>query len=81
MRMYSVCRPGGLIVFTCATEGRGEHGTTRTSPADSPFTNDYYRNVTEADVREVWECEALFVLHHFEVGPPADLRFWGIKRI
>lgn len=55
-----VLRPGGLLVLTCATTGRHEHGTTRTSPAMSPFTsrsdgrsgrtNDHYRNLTADDV-------------------------------
>ena len=55
-----VLRPGGLLVLTCATTGRHEHGTARTSPAMSPFTsrsdgrsgraNDHYRNLTAEDV-------------------------------
>lgn len=45
-----VLRPGGTLLITCATTGRHEHGTTRTSPAMSPSTNDYYRNLTAADV-------------------------------
>ena len=45
-----VLRPGGALVLTCATTGRHEHGTTRTSPAMSPSTNDHYRNLTAADV-------------------------------
>jgi hypothetical protein len=35
-----VLRPGGVLILTCATTGRHEHGTTRTSPAMSPSTND-----------------------------------------
>ena len=31
-------KPGGLFLFTCATTGRPEHGTRRTTPADAPFT-------------------------------------------
>jgi SAM-dependent methyltransferase len=45
-----VLRPGGVLVLTCATTGRHEHGTTRTSPAMSPSTNDHYRNLTASDV-------------------------------
>src|SRR5690606_19424692 len=30
--MLRLCRPGGLILMTCATTGRGEHGTTRKHP-------------------------------------------------
>ena len=35
-----VLHPGGVLILTCATTGRHEHGTTRTSPAMSPSTND-----------------------------------------
>lgn len=45
-----VLRPGGLLVLTCATTGRHEHGTARTSPTMSPSTNDHYRNLDAADV-------------------------------
>jgi SAM-dependent methyltransferase len=45
-----VLRPGGALILTCATTGRHEHGTTRTSPTMSPSTNDHYRNLVAADV-------------------------------
>ncbi len=47
--MFKLLKPGGMMLFTCATEGRPEHGTRRTSPSDSPFTSnqegwsDYYK--------------------------------------
>ena len=34
--MIRLTRPGGLILMTCATTGRAEHGTTRTTPGASP---------------------------------------------
>lgn len=42
-----------FLIFTCAAPGRPEHGTTRTTPGDAPHTNDYYRNLSEEDVRGV----------------------------
>jgi len=49
-----VLRPGGLLLLTCATTGRHEHGTARTSPDVSPGTTargwDHYRNLTADDV-------------------------------
>jgi SAM-dependent methyltransferase len=51
--MLRMTRPGGLVLVSCATTGRLEHGTTRTNPDASPFTAaaswDYYRNLTSAD--------------------------------
>lgn len=49
-----VLRPGGLLLVTCATRGRAEHGTARTSPDFSPGTTalgwDHYRNLSADDV-------------------------------
>jgi SAM-dependent methyltransferase len=48
--MMRMCKPGGLVLVSCASTGRKEHGTTRTNPDASPFTVearwDYYRNLT-----------------------------------
>lgn len=54
-----VLRPGGALILTCATTGRHEHGTARTSPAMSPSTNEHYRNLTAAEV--VGELDGLRV--------------------
>lgn len=78
-------KPGGLFTFTCATTGRPEHGTRRTSPIDSPFTskldNDYYMNLTEEDIRKAIDIEGCFSEYKFEVNEKAcDLYFWGVKK-
>ena len=50
--MLRLCRPGGLVLMTCATPGRPEHGTRRTTPKDAPLIEwDYYGNRTRADFR------------------------------
>ena len=53
LNMIRLCKSGGLVVFTCATTGRPEHGTERTTPQDSPLTVargwSYYLNLTEED--------------------------------
>ena len=77
-RMYEMCN--GLIVFTCATEGRPEHGTSRTNKADSPFTDDYYCNLTEKDFRAVFDIDDMFKEYGFSVyRNTCDLYFWGKK--
>lgn len=52
--MLRMTRPGGLVLISCATTGRLEHGTTRTNPDASPFTSaenwDYYENLTAGDI-------------------------------
>ena len=54
--MLRMTKPGGLVMISCATTGRLEHGTTRTNPDASPFTSaeswDYYRNLTGADFED-----------------------------
>jgi SAM-dependent methyltransferase len=53
--MLRLCKPGGIVITTCASLGFPEHGTTITAPRDSPLTLglgwDYYRNLTARDFR------------------------------
>ena len=84
--MVRVLRPGGLLILTCATTGRPEHGTRRCDPRDSPFTAriagwcDYYRNLTEEDIREVLDVDSAFSGYEFRLEPRHhDLQFWGVK--
>lgn len=83
--MMRLCKRKGLIFFTCATEGRPEHGTTRTSPESSPLTIsvgwDYYRNLTEADFRNEIDFDKSFGSYEFSVNMSNfDLYFWGFKK-
>ena len=81
--MLRMTKSGGLVIITCATVGRPEHGTTRTTPADSPLTLDwdYYQNLTEADFREHFDFDTLFVDYQFIHNISAhDLYFFGIKQ-
>lgn len=71
-------------MFTCATTGRQEHGTTRTTPQDSPFThtqfNDYYMNLTEYDVRQIPGFDNSFSEFKFSTNENTkDLYFYGVK--
>jgi SAM-dependent methyltransferase len=51
--MLRLCRPGGLLVMTCASTGRPEHGTRRTTPDDAPLIDwkDYYGNLEARDFK------------------------------
>ena len=69
----------GLVFFSCATTGRPEHGTKRTSPKDAPFCEDYYRNLTEDDVRQVVDLSAFKDYQFITNYTSHDLYFWGIK--
>jgi hypothetical protein len=79
-------KPGGLFIFSCATTGRPEHGTRRTTPHDAPLTHDfgewgdYYKNLEECDVRAVIDIDSAFGEYCFSTQHKThDLYFWGIK--
>jgi len=79
--MYRMTKVGGMVIFTCASDGRPEHGTTRTSPADSPATNDYYMNLNKEHFLEAFHIKNMFSKYLFEYNPvTCDLYFWGIKK-
>ncbi|TPV55134.1 methyltransferase domain-containing protein [Aestuariibacter sp. GS-14] len=71
----------GLLIFTCATTGRPEHGTSRTDPSMSPGTSslnwDYYRNLTEADFKGFGKelSGSLFFTNEYS----QDLYFIGVR--
>ena len=84
--MTRMLKPGGLLVFTCATTGRPEHGTRRTTPGDAPPLMsagdwaDYYRNVTEDDFRNAVDVERTFSSFEFSTNDETkDLYFWGTR--
>lgn len=82
-------KPGGLFVFTCASVGRPEHGTRKTTPKDS-YTmyleqdfawHDYYKNLTAQDIMEVIPCNDVFTVFSFYYNPvDKDMYFYGIKK-
>ena len=85
VNMIRLCRPGGLVVMTCATTGRKEHGTTRSSPDDSPLTIrlgwEYYRNLTERDFRDALALEHdLEIVAFFANWASRDIYMVGFKR-
>ena len=71
-----------FVIFTCASDGRPEHGTTRTTPQDSPFTLDwsYYRNLIEQDFTSNLDLSKMFKdMDFFYNRYSHDLYFWGLK--
>ncbi len=81
-------KTNGLFLFTCKTEGSAEHGTLRTDGGfSSPLTSkvpgweNYYRNITETDVRDAIKVEEIFSNFNFSINTiAADIRFYGIKK-
>lgn len=45
------------------------------------WDNEYYKNITESDIREFCNLDKIFELYEFEVElNHCDLYFWGIKK-
>ena len=86
--IYNMLKPDGLFFFSCASTGRPEHGTRRTSPSDSYGTignlehmSDYYKNLTEIDLNEVLPLNIMFsVWDTYYNSETRDLYFVGIKK-
>jgi SAM-dependent methyltransferase len=78
--MYAILKPGGLMLITCAGDGRPEHGTCAHHPGDSPLTNDYYCNVSNQMFSSVLPA-SLFSTYFLNQDPGnCDLQFYGIKK-
>jgi len=83
----NLLKSGGLFIFTCASTGRPEHGTRRADLGCAPLLEhydewaDYYKNLTEEDIRNVIDVDAVFSEYKFEVNTQScDLYFYGIKK-
>ena len=88
LKIYKMLKQDGLFFFTCASTGRGEHGTRRTSPSASYGTLgkledmiDYYTNLTENDLNKILHLNELFsVWDTYYNEKSHDLYFIGIKK-
>jgi SAM-dependent methyltransferase len=83
--MHRVCKTTGLIIMTCATTGRAEHGTKKNDPTSSPLTVgknwDYYKNLEEKDFLTNFNIEEMFSYFKFSNNLNShDLYFFGIKK-
>lgn len=83
----NLLKENGMFLFTCATIGRPEHGTTKYKPHDSPLTStigiewaEYYKNLTQEDVELAIDIPKYFKIWRFSSDMEShDLYFWGIK--
>jgi len=90
-------KPGGLFLFTCAAPGRPVHGTKTQDKIDmlkhekwttmpnvfrEGWDNEYYKNLTEQDIRECIDIDKYFSPYEFELETSHfDLYFWGFKNL
>lgn len=78
-KMYDMAKSGGLLAISCATEGRREHGTTRTNGKQWGTSPDYYMNLTEKHFREVFKGDMFSEMHFSTNNISHDIYFYGKK--
>ena len=85
-KISKMLKPGGLFFFTCGGEGRGEHGTRRTSPENCYATiagnvqfQDHYRNLTIEDVHSSMDLSQYKTVGGYYRAVVCDLYFYGKK--
>jgi hypothetical protein len=64
-------------------QSKKNHTEWKTMPnvSRADWDNEYYKNLTEKDIREVINTDTAFVRYNFSVNlEHCDLYFWGIKR-
>jgi SAM-dependent methyltransferase len=83
--MIRMTKPGGLVVFTCASPYRLEHGTARSGPLRFSGTQagggNYYRNLRRSDFEKRLDLAHIFAIYRFYYIPTSsDLYFFGVKK-
>lgn len=82
LNMIRLLATNGLMVMTCATFGRAQHGTSISEPSSSPLTvnlgQDYYRNLIKSDF-DIVIFERFFADYFFVTdNSSSDLYFVGV---
>lgn len=84
--MLRLTRPGGLVVMSCATYGRPEHGTRRSDEYSAPLASqtgwqDYYKNLSSDDFLRTFNLKGWFEGFQFLMNANTmDLCFFGIRK-
>lgn len=80
LNMIRTTHKNSLIILTFAGIGRAAHGTVDTDAGSSPYTNDYYKNISLADFESSFELDRYFCRYSLEVNVDnGDTYFWGLR--
>jgi SAM-dependent methyltransferase len=84
LNMLRMIKDDGILIMTCATYGRPQHGTSLNEPVSSPLTiqlgQDYYKNLIRNDFEFV-NMPTFFSDYLFETDHSShDLYFVGIGK-
>lgn len=82
--MLRMLKNDGMVIISCASAGRGEHGTARTSPEHCPLRSHegwkYYKNLTKNDfgiLNYAYWLSSYFII---EGGSNNDIFFIGFGK-
>ncbi len=82
LNMLRLMKRNGMIIFSCASWGREQHGTSLFSPDSAPHvasTSDYYKNLVSDDFIAAFKMDHWFSCHTF-IRDADCLYFVGIGR-
>ena len=83
LKMIDLAKDDGIVVFTCASVGRDEHGTEESNISSSPGSMkkwNYYKNLKKSHfTKKVDLSKFFFKFLFFENFVSKDLYFVGIK--
>lgn len=79
--MVNLTKKGGILIITCASEGREEHGTHEKHSWTSPHTLDHYHNITTDEFKTIIDLDKTFSDYNLIYNQETcDLYFYGIKK-
>lgn len=80
LNMIRATRADGLVILTFAGDGRATHGTIDSDLESSPFTGDYYKNISLAVFASEFDLNMYFTKYALEISLDCgDTYFWGIR--
>jgi hypothetical protein len=82
LNMLRLMKRHGIVIFSCASWGREQHGTSLFHSDSAPYvaaTNDYYKNLVPDDFIAAFKMEYWFSCHTF-IRDTDCLYFVGIGR-
>lgn len=78
INMYKLLKKKGLMIITCASTGRKEHGTKINAPEASPTTVNYYQNLNLSAISSI--LKKTMYKEYYLKQKETDLYFYGIKK-
>lgn len=78
LKMYELLKDRGVLILTAGGDGRGEHGTHNHDECASPYTLDYYGNISNEMFQSVLK-PSMFQDYYCRQDK-GDFQFYGIKK-